>query len=214
MPTINIGNNTGNSGSVVVSYLTWDDPETVYSSLSWFAAGPRFSSKYKGLMRFDLSDIPSVSVLTINSATLYLYDQNPVGRTSSTTTTLHEVSTANGDWLKSSAVWNYKVYNTVTWAGSSGLETSGTDYVDTLLGNHLYVDGTSGYGTGISLNSSGLAVIKKWAGTTGGNGLLVYASSVGASYTIFDSELGINGRRPYLSINYTTSSPFPGGRLI
>jgi hypothetical protein len=58
------------------------------------------------------------------------------------------------------------------WAGSAGLSTPGTDYINTSLATATFVDETTGWVT-FTFNATGLAVIKNKLGTTGGAGFIM-----------------------------------------
>lgn len=134
----------------------------------------------RALQRWDLSDIPAGAIIT--SATLSLYDTNSSLRTANCTFNIYKISDANGDWVEGTKedatggaepTWNYKVQNASTaWAGSAGLSTSGTDFINTSLASGTFTDGSSGF-KDISLNSDGIDVLESWCGSSGGNGWLI-----------------------------------------
>lgn len=219
MATINIGNNTGNSGGLQDTRLdsAGSGGNDNYGTHSRGYTGWQSASRImRCIQRWNLSSIPAGSIC--NSATLYLYDTDWANRAADCTTTLYKISDANADWVEGttsdtpqegSASWNYKAYHAVSpvsWAGSGGLSTAGTDYVNTSLGSTVFTDGVSGYRT-ITLTAAGLTALEGWFGTTGGGGwLLIGTQSGGAAWTEWHSAVGTDGDRPYLAIDYTLAT--------
>lgn len=162
----------------------------------------------KMLLWWDLSSIPSGSV--VNSATLTLY-QAGAAAANAFTLTAYAIKSGNGGWIegtKNNATagtgepcWDYKEYNTVAWAGSAGLSTAGTDYdsssIGTVNGNRSDANGTA---YAITLTGSALEAM-----IAGGNyGILVVTSS--GCGAIASAENSTSGYRPKLEIDYTEPS--------
>ena len=155
---------------------------------------------YRTLMRWDLSSILAGSICA--SASLQLYDQNYAGRTVNNPINIYQPSVANADWVAGtgnntgsevgSSSWNNKIYFTVPWAGSEGLSTPTTDYVNTSLAAYTFIDGSSGYKT-INFNAAGIAYLQTLFGGTGVGGLLIIGDQANNdSLTICDSANGTN----------------------
>ena len=91
---------------------------------------------------------------------------------------------------------------TTAWAGSAGLATAGTDYVDTVLASTntnradpIYTEYT------FTLNASGLSVLNSWFGAASNPGFLVFTSA-GDPYVAFGSRQYAAEYRPLLTITY------------
>ena len=172
---------------------------------------------YPHLNRFILSSISSGDICSACSITLTVTNRQYTGDGDSVVT-FYKVSDANGDWIEGTKnndtaasgepCWNYKQYDTVAWAGSAGMGTAGTDYVNTALGSftweHNTADGTQKTAT---FNSDGLAVIQSWFGDETNNGLFSKVTTGYAfrsPYAAF-SEHPTVAYRPVLSVTYTAS---------
>lgn len=174
-------------------------------------AGNLSGSFIRHLFRWDLSSIPKT--MGCVSAALSVRDTNFASRTANNTVNIYKVADANGTWVEGTAsdatevgscCWNKKVYNTTNWAGSVGMGTAGTDYVNTVLATASFTDGSSGFKT-FNFNANGLLVLQSWFGTTGGNGLfLIGDEATSGSITQWDSsETATSANRPILEI-YTS----------
>jgi len=174
------------------------------------------------IFRFILSSIPAGSIC--NSGTLKLYQADTLSRTGSATATLYKITDANGDWIEGTQVgrtagagepcYNAKEADgaggvTTAWAGSVGLGTAGTDYVNTSLGT-CSINYTASLGDEYSLTftSAGLTVLEDWFGYATNNGLLFKVTSGIAGWcgSICSSEHATEAYRPVLSVTYTAGS--------
>jgi hypothetical protein len=214
MTTVNIGNNTGDTGGIQDTRL---DSGAAQHTMNYGAATGTIVGKQdasrdeRSLLRFDLSSIGVGNACS--AAVLYLYDPNWVNRTADCTIDVFKVADANGNWVEGTndgsvsdgePSWSYKANYTPTpieWAGSAGLSTAGTDYVNTSLGQAVFTDGVGGYRT-ITLNASGRAVVQSWFGGTGGNGILLIGTGSDGCWTSLVSRQGADGQRPYLVVTY------------
>jgi len=161
----------------------------------------------KSLLRFDLSLIPSGAI--ISAATLMLTSTDNF---TSSTFNIYKITDANGDWIEGtvtgsaeigSPCWSKKVYNTVNWAGSAGLETAGMDYVNTIIATATGAL-TKDTGIGLVFNAAGLEVLQSWFGAANNNGLLFVTTGTSGSGYIFHSKQATTAEyRPVLSITYT-----------
>ena len=162
----------------------------------------------KILFRFDLSSIPSTA--TIVSATLKMYSS---GATQAQTYTIYKITDANGDWIEGTGAgaavvgapcWNYKAYHASTptnWAGSAGLSTADTDYVNTVLATATLGSIADTELISIPFGASGLTVLQDWFGDASNNGLLLITSGTDEYY--HSGESTTESYRPVLSITYT-----------
>lgn len=149
----------------------------------------------KGLLRFPLDSISSSA--TCSAATLQL----SVTQGSGITLSLYKIMDANGNWAETTCNWDYKVIATSTaWAGSAGLSTAGTDFVNTNLVSSSF----SSPNYTLTFNASGLAVLQDWFGDASNNGLLLIGSST--TYYIASKEYATESYRPKLTVTYTTGS--------
>lgn len=210
---VNIGNNTGNSGGVLENRLDNGDPDGNYGAHTkgYFGDLSSNTRHFREVQRFDLSSIPAGR--TCMTATLYLWDTNWGNHLNSTTLDIYEIASANSTWVAGTAnaspqagscCWNKKIYNTTAWAGSAGLNTATTDYVNTSLGTLTFPDhsGFSGY-RAVPINSSGLSYLASLFGGTGGAGWLLVGSGSGDTAVEYESHNGTDGHRPYLAIGYS-----------
>lgn len=182
----------------------------------------------RALMRWNLSQIPATA--TVTAATLTLYDQDYVNRNLNNPINIYQPSASNADWTVGTSVdatevgascWNKKVYNTTNWAGSAGLSTATTDYVNTSLASYTFVDGRSGLTT-INFNSDGVAYIQTLLGGTGGAGFLIIGdqSTSNTLTGIESANASTVSQRPILTITFTgppkpiTITQGAGGNII
>lgn len=101
------------------------------------------------LLRFDTT---SVSNQMITGATLRLWNQNHANQTADVNIEVHEVASANGDWVEGdsnntvesgASCWRFKIQNTVDWAGGrNGCGVAGTDYLTNLVGSAIATNTT------------------------------------------------------------------------
>lgn len=168
------------------------------------------------LFRFDLSSIPSSAICT--AATLKLRYTFGLG-TNMNNLYVYKISDANGDWIegtKNNALagdgepsyygkeedgsGNVKT----AWAGSAGLRTAGTDYINTVLAT-LYFGNGDNQSIELPFNADGLAVIQSWFGASSNNGLKMTQSSELYSRYV-SGENTTESYRPVLSISYTEAA--------
>ncbi len=189
-------NNYGNSGHMT-GYLSTD----------------------KYLMRFNLSGIASGNEAT--GATLKVYKTNTADSSRTTAVNIYAIASANGDWIEGTKdnaqalsgepCWNAKAADgaggvTTAWAGSAGLETAGTDYVNTSLGSTNFLRHDAIYTEyTFTLNASGLAVLNNWFGAASNPGFVLIPA--GSTYVAIGSRTyNTAGYRPVLTIEYAPVS--------
>lgn len=217
MPTVNIGDNT--TGSPTMDYSGLEDTRLDSSESSnnngvqvIGYAGNQTTRIMKEIQRPDLSSLTASWKVT--AASLHLYDTDWSNRSADCTLDIWQIASANGDWIEGtmqdtpevgSPCWNKKEYDTVSWAGSAGLSTATTDYINTSLGQAVFTDGVSGYRT-ITFNSSGRTVIEGWLGDATNEGFLITGSGSNNNWTEWKSTQGTDGNRPYYSIDYVAAA--------
>ena len=154
-------------------------------------------------LEFDLSDIPSGSV--VNSATLTLWMDVP-GSQRATTSATAQVFKLRRDWIETQATWNS--YTTGNNWSTAGAGNTSTDRESTVVGSHTL---TTGDGTG-SQHDFTLTASEITSMLNSNNGFLIQASSENNNaYQFRSSESSTSAQRPKLVVNY---SPGGGGFLI
>lgn len=167
----------------------------------------------KVLIQFDLSAIPADA--TCNSATLYLYKGSGGGSTA-VTSTIYPIASGNAGWpagnktpgtgVAGDCCWNYREQTAgseTAWAGSAGLSTAGTDYVNTSIGSWSFNSAdANGTEYAISLDT---AAVEGWFGASNSNyGMLILSSATGGE--ICSAQHTTTGWRPKLVVDYTEAA--------
>lgn len=168
------------------------------------------------MFRFDLSGIAAGQVCTAATLKLYHADTNGIDNTYK----LYKITDANGDWVEGTKdnatagdgepCWNKKAYNTVNWAGSVGLETPGTDYINTSLAEVTTPGSiTANAVLEIPFTAAGLTVLQSWFGAATNNGLLMLRTAGTTIGTFHSKEATTSGYRPVLAITHVDPSGHP-----
>ncbi len=167
------------------------------------------------LWRVDLSSIPDGSIVTAAEVVLLVNTISGGG----ITIILYEIANANNGWVEGtqsvavetgSSDWNHYAHATTNWAGSAGLSTAGTDYINTSLGS---VAATSTGTKTLTLNAAGRTAIEDRLASDDIEFVYYsssYATDVYARWA--SSENPTTGNRPYLHITYTP--PSDGAQII
>ncbi len=160
----------------------------------------------KALLEFDLSSIDSSSICSAASLALVKVSVSAAGDT--ITTHLYQIASANSDWTEAQSTWNKKDKAAATaWAGSAGMSTAGTDYINTSWGSVAMDRDDAQYTTyTYTINASGLAVLQGWFGDASNPGMMISYPNAGWALTLGSSENATAGYRPLLSITYTAAS--------
>lgn len=170
-----------------------------------------------GLLKFDLSSIPSNS--TCDTATLSLY--NTETKPSNRTLNINELLLANDGWVDgitedpatgNQSTWDYKIQTGsgtgTAWAGSPGCGTEDTDFTGTEIGTGSYTANDPA-GTlvsspnGISLTA---ADVEDWFGASNANYGLRLIAITSTFPSVASSDHATTGYRPKLVVEYTESS--------
>lgn len=152
---LGIDNYTGSSTLTLISTASYATKNYGRSTSLTLGKGSNGEER-KALLRFDVSALANFEG-TITSVTLTLTAISQQAAISNGNTTLqlnlYQIADANAGWVQGngqgsselgSASYNYKAIATTTWAGSAGLGTPGTDYVDSVIdGTHTVYGGTS-----------------------------------------------------------------------
>ena len=145
---------------------------------------PDNSADRRGLLKFDLSSIPSNA--TITSATLYLYEKD---NKSGQTTFIYRVTSG---WNENTATWS-------SWSSPGGDFDNSVSYF-TFIPNQqncmLTLDITN--------------LVRLWVnGTYPNHGLILYSTGPNHIIRYFTKEDGTASERPKLDISYTVPGPTP-----
>jgi hypothetical protein len=183
-----------------------------------------YSNYVANLFRFDLSSVSSSA--TVSAGTLGLTKINAAGTNAAASHNIYKITDANGDWVEGTGnfsanaaagqcCYNAKVADgsggvTTAWAGSAGLGTAGTDYVNTKLCADLAHNRTDAQYTvhKFTFNSDGYAVLQSWCGDATNNGLLVKKISGGDDTQWGTAEHATESYRPVLTVTYTAAGTF------
>lgn len=196
-----------------------------YTLRNWGAAKAiAISGTNRTLYKFDCSSIAAGSTAT--AANIKITKSDFLDNSRVVTISWRSVSQANGDWIEGTGngggnaasgepCFAAKVADgaggvTTAWAGSAGLNTSGTDFEATVLasGTANRQDPANTQYT-YNLNADGLTRIAGWFGSPNTNyGLRVTSSDDHGSY--HTSEATTESYRPVLSVTYTAA----GGALL
>ena len=165
----------------------------------------------KSLLRFNLSSITG----SVISASLDLFIGDATYSYANTIVDIYKITDANGDWIEGTAnsaaqtgspCWNYKAYHASTptnWAGSTGLSTAGTDYVNTVIGTFTV---PSSFSVGTKLTASlSASVVNEWMGESTNNGILLRPRTLTGSNQGFHfctKEHTTESYRPALTVTY------------
>lgn len=169
------------------------------------------------LYNFDVSALDGTYTM-IDAITLRVYvtvnQISDAGGNPGLDVFVHEILAANANWIEGNKAfasatsgeptWNHRQHNTVSWAGSAGLSTAGTDYVSTSLST-INVPSSVIVGTAIDFDLTGdlTGLIDGWQ--TVNSGLLLFTTFVGGTDRIFvgTKENLDSGLHPSLFITYS-----------
>jgi len=202
MPTLTIGNNTGDSGSCDETMIHSDNPTTNYGSSVATALG---ITNYSGgggiinssLVKFDLSGIPSGA--TIDDVGIFLYQSasNATGDDLNCYRLLE-------DWVESEATYN--IYSTGNSWDTAGAKSSAADRSSTLSAT-IESDTTSEVYK--EWNTAQLITdVQNFIDSTWSNyGWLFEAAAPPSGYHDYHStEADTDGTWPYIVVEYTEGS--------
>jgi len=176
------------------------------------------TTQRRATIRFDLSGIPSGQVCTAATLKLYWRDTNGVDDTIS----LYKITDANGNWVEGTSAtpaasgdpcWNAKKADgsggvTTAWAGSAGLSTAGTDFVNTVIASAVTPSTVSNYALfEIPFNAAGLLVLTGWFTQATNNGILMVRTDGTTTPNFRSKEDATAGYRPVLSVTYEDAPP-------
>ncbi len=197
-------------------------------------------SPQNALLSFDVSGLNNLYA-SIDSITLRLtqWTNTSLGVTGfdstvDVTNDIYAVSPANRGWNEGTgsasgavqvgtSTWNNRLHNTTAWAGSAGLGTAGTDYVNTLLATHTYLISNPPLGNAtveLALSGDLTGLINGWlvdnvTHSQPNPGLLIRdpspSGAAGRNRMVYFTRNATNAAfRPQLIVHYTpvSSDPF------
>ena len=197
---VNGGYNNGNNGGANYIYAN--------QTTTW--------EERRALIGFDLSSLTGQG-LTVNSTTLKLASMAGASP-DNVNVSFYPVAAANAGWVQGTngsvvfpanageSTWNHKIHPNTNWAGSPGLSTPGTDYINTPAATGVY-NPTTTDGTIISFALTP-SVVQSWIDTPANNaGLLLLTDndSTNGYYRFaqyYSSEATAN-LRPVLELEVT-----------
>jgi hypothetical protein len=200
MPTVTIGDNTGNTHSGTEdTQLSSGATSTNYGSdatmeVTKYAPGSHIHSvlKFTGLSNIS-------GPVTVSAATLYLYNTGNAGNTTI------EARALLRNWVEAQATWNN--YSTGNAWGTAGGLSDAVDRTTSASGSVLVSNTINGY---YSISSAQLAAdVQAFInGTQSNYGWHIERQGTGndTNFAIFRTSEGTDGQRPYLEITYTVSS--------
>jgi len=174
----------------------------------------------KALERYILSGISATATCGTGADAPKLYHYLTADGADNQTCTVYLIASANGDWIEGTKnqdtggatepTWAYKQHgNTVAWAGSAGLSTSGTDYDASSIGSFAIETADSvGHEMITDLTAS---VVEAWFGEATNPGILIVGSQAGSNDEIGLSDNVTAGYRPKLVVVYTEAG---GGTAV
>jgi len=168
------------------------------------------------LLRWNISAIPAGA--TCDNATQSLWNDGT--STQNRSKDFYQVSDANADFpegTKNNAAgvagdccWNYKEQtggSETAWAGSAGLRTATTDYINTVIFTHNYTaNDPAGTEMAATFNAAGKAAIEAYFGST----FSVCGFETGTLPASRTSDHGTAATRPQLVVDYTAA----GGAVL
>ena len=193
MPTVVIGNNTGDDYSGTEDTVLYSDaPNSTYGTQTGLECKYTTLDRYNTLLKFSgLSNI--TGPVTVSAASIYLYGSNPLSNR-----TLYARRLLR-NWSEDNATYN--VYNTGSSWSTAGALSDGNDRVASATGS-LTVGTTANYDS----FDCAADVEDTINGDINNYGYIITRDTKDTLYsTSHTSSEGTDGQRPYLSVTYTES---------
>ena len=189
MPTVIIGNNTGDDYSGTEdAYIYANQTDNNYSENIWLYLYPS-SERVNVLLKFSgIESLPDN--INVSSALLYLYNNglaNPA-----------EFRRLLRNWIENDATYN--IYSTGNSWSTSGAMSNDNDRISATSLSYTF-PGSTGY---ISPGDLASDIDGMTSGTYNNYGWVIEATG-GDSWGTFASSENTDGQRPYLSVTYTES---------
>jgi hypothetical protein len=182
------------------TYLSSSSSTTNYGTNSTFS----LRYKYKPLLKFDLSSIPSST--TITGANLTLTYSSTYSGSSNNKSLPAYIYPLKRTWGENTATWD-KYDGTNSWGTAGALSTS-TDYNSTLSATTATI--TSTQNSGATLVTSITSIAQAWVTTPSSNyGLLIAPVSLSTSNSssayFYSRETSTNSYKPTLTVTATVA---------
>jgi hypothetical protein len=210
LPTITIGNNTGDDITGTEDTQIYEGDPTVNQDGNDLDMGKFSGGVHRhGLIRFTgISSIPAGA--TITNATMYLW-LNAASATANQTFTLRR---SLRNWVEGQATWN--VYSTGnSWTTAGGLDTT-NDRSSASSGTSAAIGSTTGlYYAFCADDATFIANIQGFLdGDFTNNGWHIERTDAAndATFRVFTRSEGTDGQRPYLEVTYTEAAA--GGSYV
>jgi hypothetical protein len=171
------------------TFIQADNPGTNFGGENSIEVRPDNGADRRGLVRFDLSSIPSNAVIT--SANLYLYAQD---KKQGTITNIYRVTS---NWSENSATWN------TPWT------TPGGDF-NSSIAHYSFISDLNNCLVTLDI----LDLVQAWvSGTYPNYGVMLYATGPNHTFKYTSKEDGTVQEHPRLQVIYTlpmnTPTPTP-----
>ena len=160
------------------------------------------------IQRYDITLIPDSAI--IQSAEIVM-EVTEIGSGGGDNPRLRQIATANNDWVEGTAAgatqvgsscWNDYAYQNITeWAGSAGLSTITTDFINIVLANQDVIS-TTGTKT-FTLNVNGISALQGQLVDNDFEVVFRNLTTTTDEYVVFaTSENATTADRPYLKVTY------------
>lgn len=131
-------------GAGIDNSLDQQNATTNYGTGTWDVGSGSSGAlaRYRAIAKFVLTDLVGKIVIS-SSLTLQLYGAVTTGIGTYADYSIRRILAGNNNWTESGSCWNTKD-GSLSWAGSAGLATSGTDYATTALWGENQPSSTNG----------------------------------------------------------------------
>ena len=195
-----------------------------YGASTILAMGVWTSTRdYRQLIRIgDQSDIP---LGTLTECRFYFYRYSSSQSSIAGDLSFYSVKD-NNDWVvgtsngspseNGACCWNYAKYNTQSWDGSAGCDTSGTDYDATAIATYSYSAYTVGADTLITITFDTTTPFSDWRDSNRtNNGFMIREDDEATDGKVVVARSTAYGsNEPYFEIDYTPTTFIPTIQII
>lgn len=210
MPAWNLGFDSYSSQpdetTGIDSYMAQDSATTNFGTNTTLIIGEdtgAASARKNGLIKFDISSIPSNATLDTNGSVFTIKTSAAASETNNSNVSMYQLLR---DWIETEATWNiWKTSNNWTTAGAGG---DGTDADLTNSWGSYSIANTEAANVTktITINTTGLAVFQTMvAGSVANYGWTFKSDVLNCSHSYYSSGAVTAGNRPKLDVTYTAS---------